>query len=198
MRTTVTFVDLYVPTCVFFCMREDRQSFRLNSKRITKHMHTDIGSVTLQLPSSRSAAQPRALPEFLTPTRVWVPLPVQPTILMPALSSYFCSSLCVRRSLSLINVKLPNNKASILSLLASSVPCMCHCDPPPPPQRPPSSFHMAAEPKPRSTLPTWKVAQQKEEGKNEEEAFLSFLVILPPFLLPSWSWGQKRMPLTFT
>lgn len=48
------------------------------------------------------------------------------------LSSYFLSSCSLSFSVSLINVKASNNKASILSLPASSVPRICHCARPSP------------------------------------------------------------------
>lgn len=107
-------------------------------------------------------------------------LPVWLTIPVPPLSSYFLSSPpCL--SLSLINVKLSNNKASILPLPSSSVPCICHCDPPPlPTQWPPSSFHMAAELKTQAHSANMKGCSAKGREKVKGKHFSHFF----PFFLP--------------
>lgn len=143
------------------------------------------------LPSSWSAVQPRALPESLTPTYQSPTPPCWPAIPVPPLSSYFLS---VFLSLSLINVKPSNNKASILFLPAFSALHVCHCALTPPSPGPSSHRHPFTWPwswNPGPTLPTWKVHRQHEEGagkKSEEAAFLS----LQSFL--RLATGEKKDP----
>lgn len=136
-----------------------------------KHIVLIGGSGTL--PSSWSAVQPRALPESLTPT-----YPHESN--SPMLACYtsatplFLFSLCLSFSLSLINVKPFNNKASILSLPAFSALHVCHCAltlPLPWPKQPPSSFHMAMEPKPQAHTAerftgSVRRGQKKKKGKR--------------------------------
>lgn len=124
------------------------------AKNFTRHTHTHcfflMGSVTaatLFLISSAARGSSGVSHPNESPTPPPTPLSLSLSGLLhqchPSLLIFSLLSPCL--SLSLINVKLSNNKASILPLPASLVPCICHCDPPPPPtQRPPSSFHMAA------------------------------------------------------
>lgn len=114
----------------------------------------------------------------------------------PSATPLFLFSLCLSSSLSLINVKPSNNKASILSLAAFSALHVCHCalDPPPPP--PPaqaatvilSHGRGAGTPGPHRQHERFTGSLSRggvQEGKNEEEAF-------PPLQSFFFSFGHRE------
>ena len=200
MRIDVTHVELCVPTYV--SVYERRQTIPglqhtqthtfwwavLHCSYPLPHQQCSPGLFRSLMPLRGSNPPPPPPPH--TP-------PVWPTIPMPPLSSYFLSSFSV--SLSLINVKPFNNKADILPLPASSVPRICHCAltlPLAPTQRPPSSFHMAAElknPGPHCQHERLFRGSVRNREKSEEETFLSLLSFRPPFsFLPSCGRGIRR------
>lgn len=148
------------------------------------------------LPSSWSAVQPRALPESLTPTYQSPTPPCWPAIPVPPLSSYFLS---VFLSLSLINVKPSNNKASILFLPAFSALHVCHCALTPPlprPKQPPSSFHMAVELKPRAHTANMKGSQAAWGGGRGKKVKRRHFSHFNLFFV--WPQEKKRIPSSFT
>lgn len=114
----------------------------------------------------------------------------------PSATPLFLFSLCLSSSLSLINVKPSNNKASILSLAAFSALHVCHCalDPPPPPAQAAtvilSHGRGAGTPGPHRQHErfTGSLSGGVQEGKNEEEAFPS----LQSFFFFHSATGRKK------
>lgn len=121
----------------------------------------------------------------------------------PSATPLFLFSLCLSFSLSLINVKPSNNKASILSLAAFSALHVCHCalDPPPPPAQAAtvilSHGRGAGTPGPHRQHErfTGSLSRGVQEGKNEEEAFPSLQSF---FFFHSATGRKKRIPSSFT
>lgn len=75
MRIDVTSAELCVPACVFAYERRQTIPKAKQPGYHQTHINTQIlmGRLTLQIPSSWSAVQPRALPESLSPARVQLP-----------------------------------------------------------------------------------------------------------------------------
>lgn len=147
------------------------------------------------LPSSWSAVQPRALPESLTPTYQSPTPPCWPAIPVPPLSSYFLS---VFLSLSLINVKPSNNKASILFLPAFSALHVCHCalTPPPPAQAATvilSHGRGAETPGPHCQHERFTGSMRRGQGKKVKRRHFSHFNL---FFV--WPQEKKRIPSSFT
>lgn len=173
---------------VFLCTRKDRQYLGLNRRCVTGDAHVKTHCTDWWWWWWYATL-------FLISSAAWgssgVSHPHVPESSSPMLACYtsatplFLFSRCLSFSLSLINVKSFNNKASILSLPAFSALHVCHCAltlPLPWPKQPPSSFHMAVELKPRAHTADMKGSQAAWGGggqKNKEEAFLSLPSLLP-------------------
>lgn len=182
-------------------MREDRQSLRLNSQDITRYTHTHIFwwavlHCSYPLPDQQCSL---GLFRSLSPLQESNSPPVWPTIPMPPLSSYFLSSLSLSFSLSLINVKPSNNKAGILSLPGSSVPCICHCALTLPLHQLSGHHHPFTWPQSRNSGPhcqherLFRGSVRKEVRRRHFSHFCLFFLPFPAFL---WS-GEERDSIVY-